>query len=35
MGLGVCVSATYCTPVAFEITIPAANAGAGDPACAD
>jgi hypothetical protein len=33
MGLGVCVSATYCTPVAFEITIPAVSAGAGEPAC--
>jgi hypothetical protein len=33
MGLGVCVSATYCTPVAFEITIPAASAVAGEPAC--
>jgi hypothetical protein len=35
MGLGVCVSATYCTPVAFELTIPAAGAGAGEPACAN
>jgi hypothetical protein len=33
MGLGVCVSAIYCTPVAFELTIPAASAGAGEPAC--
>jgi hypothetical protein len=35
MGLGVCVSATYCTPVAFEITIPAATTVAGQPTCAN
>ena len=34
MGLGVCVSALYCTPVAFEITIPAADrVAAANPAC--
>src|SRR5712691_12302428 len=34
MGLGVCIDATYCTPISFEITIPAANGIAGEgPAC--
>jgi hypothetical protein len=36
MGLGVCVAATYCTPVNFEIAVPAANsAGTASPACAN
>ena len=36
MGLGVCVAATYCTPVNFEIAVPAANSAAtASPACAD
>jgi len=36
MGLGVCVSAIYCTPVSFEITIPATNGAGGEfPACAN
>ena len=36
MGLGVCVAATYCTPVNFEIAVPAANSAAtASPACAN
>jgi hypothetical protein len=36
MGLGVCVSATYCTPVSFEITIPATSGLADEsPTCSN
>ena len=35
MGLGVCVSAKYCTPVSLEITVPAASGVAGEPVCSN
>jgi hypothetical protein len=34
VGLGICVSDTYCTPVAFSVTIPANRGGEEAAACA-
>jgi hypothetical protein len=31
--LGVCVNAEYCTPIRFEITVPASNASGERPPC--
>jgi hypothetical protein len=33
VGLGVCVSGTYCTPVSFLMTIPANSGGKGATTC--
>jgi hypothetical protein len=33
LGLGVCVSAKYCTPVILEITVPAAGGAGDEPVC--
>jgi len=36
IGLGVCVSAAYCTPVTFEIAIPGANnVASNNPTCSN